>query len=70
MIEVYKPGTLVNIGGNDTIKAKVQSVWLDMLNVKYKCSWWSGKDRKEDWFYGSELDPVELGEEKIKIGFK
>lgn len=68
-IEIYPPTTKVNIGGNDTIEATIQSVWIDNLNIKYKCSWWSGKDRKEDWFYESELDPIDQNK-MVKIGFK
>lgn len=67
MMTVVCPGSLVKIGKGD-IEAIVISVLIGEKNhVQYKCTWWSGRDRKEDRVESREV--AFNYKDSIKIGF-
>ena len=52
----------------DEISAIVLSVSIDFNNhITYRCSWFSGKERKSEWFEECEISFREL--DTIRIGF-
>lgn len=66
-MEIYKPGTKILI--NDTITGIITQVVLAQSGTwLYKCAWWNGAHREEDFLYESEFFAGNI--EKQKIGFK
>lgn len=68
MIEVFKVGTTVNIGGATALITGIMIRGTDHQHVIYECVWWNGYDRKECWVQAHEIDPVETTQ--TQIGFK
>lgn len=65
-MEVYEPGTKILI--QTDIAGYIDQVLVTRTgNVLYKCIWWNGKDRKEDWLHPDEFT-VEI-KNTIPIGF-
>ncbi len=67
-IEVLAIGSRVLIAEQE-LPARIIGVWIKMGNVVcYRCSWWDGRTRKEEWLEAGEVHAV--GEvETLKIGF-
>lgn len=62
---IYKPGSKVKINGIDAVITKCMITLGG--NCVYNCVWWSGRDKKEDWFYKEEI--LAFDDNKTKIGF-
>lgn len=66
MIEIYHPGQKVMSNG---VEVTVLQVLLDSTyDVSYKCSWWAGNDRKEQWLKDFELE-YKRNADRTQIGF-
>lgn len=59
MIEVYPPGTEVELGApSEPIDGRIESVWIKASNhVIYKVCWWNGRERKSTWVQAFEIRP-------------
>lgn len=66
---IYKPGTYLTLINPD-IKVKVVSVSISEENIiQYLVEWWSGRDRKTEYFYHSDLAIIEP-KQTSSVGFK
>lgn len=53
-LQVFAPGTTVKL---KDAPALVVGVGIYEDGVVYKCVWWSGSDRKEQWVSSLEVSP-------------
>lgn len=66
-MKVYQPGTKISINGID---AHIEQVLITISStVLYKCVWWDGRNRKEDFIHESEFT-IKSGPPMKEIGFK
>jgi hypothetical protein len=68
MIEVFKPGTEVEVPDAGYLRVRIISAIIRRDNIVYDVGWWDGREYKTGEFYESELHQV-VGE-KLKLGFK
>lgn len=66
MIYIYEVGARVTLG--DDVPAVITAVLIHKERIQYKCSWWNGRSRNEEWF-----DPFEVkykdDAKRMAIGF-
>lgn len=68
MKDLLKPGSKVKISQPD-IDGVIERVSIGLsLCPLYEVVWWSGRDKKSDWFYRESLHTTTT--DSIKIGFK
>ena len=66
-MEIYKPGTKIKI--HDEIEGVItQVIIIQTENCLYKCAWWNGRTRIEEFLYEMEFSTD--GQNKKPIGFK
>lgn len=70
MIQVYKIGTFVLIGYENTpITGIINKIlFTEGGGVLYKIVWWSGRDRREEWIASHEIRVLKK-KEMDGIGF-
>ena len=68
-MDVYRPGSEIHVGEKHDIPGKIHQVLLRPDgNIIYKCSWWNGATRIEEFLYDGEFTIDKP--EKIRIGYK
>jgi len=75
---VIRPGSYVFIGiGNGVsefphrdIPAVVSGVCVDKDGISYKCVWYDGRTRKEEWLLSNEVELINPESKMLTIGFK
>ena len=75
-MNLYKPGTKVNIGLDEEDYAVgvifavcIEGSCENDCYIKYKVIWWEKSERKVEWITEHELQPKDENEEKLSIGF-
>lgn len=68
-MNIYKPGIEVRLAPG--VIAKVLSVQINLLGVRYEVVWWDAKTRKTEWITDEEILEVVHNpkEPTIQIGF-
>lgn len=65
MLNVHRPGSRIQSGNHLTVIVVEVLISSDDC-IKYKCSWWDGTTRYEQWLHPEELEYVT---EPYHIGF-
>jgi hypothetical protein len=67
ILEVYPIGKKVKL--EKDIPGIIIAILIEPKNrIQYKVSWWSGRDRKSEWFDSFEVNPEDY-RDCVKIGF-